>query len=141
MWDRFLKPTLGWPGHELAKRISRSLAENSAEDAIGPELKILFKDTVLADTISDLSDEELMAIAPTLTRGVFTGSPVFDGSRESEIKALLKQAGLPESGKTYLYDGMTGNKFEQPITVGYIYMLKLSHLVDDKIHARSIGRY
>src|SRR6202041_3211053 len=98
-------------------------------------------DTVLADTITNLSDEELMAIAPTLTRGVFTGSPVFDGSKESEIKALLNHAGLPESGKTYLYDGMTGNKFEQPITVGYIYMLKLSHLVDDKIHARSIGPY
>ena len=96
------------------------LAENTREDAIRRELKALFKDTVLADTIADLSDDELMAIAPTLTRGVFTGSPVFDGSKESEIKALLKQSGLPESGKTYLFDGMTGNKFEQPITVGYI---------------------
>jgi DNA-directed RNA polymerase subunit beta len=66
---------------------------------------------------------------------------VFDGSRETEIKSLLKQADLPESGKTELYDGMTGDKFEQPVTVGYIYMLKLSHLVDDKIHARSIGPY
>src|ERR1700746_1447208 len=69
------------------------------------------------------------------------GSPVFNGSRETEIKALLRSSSLPESGKTYLYDGMTGQKFEQPVTVGYIYMLKLSHLVDDKIHARSIGPY
>jgi DNA-directed RNA polymerase subunit beta len=138
---QILETHLGWAGHELGKKISQMLAENTREDAIRRELKALFKDTVLADTISDLSDEELMAVAPTLTRGVFTGSPVFDGSKESEIKALLRQSGLPESGKTYLYDGMTGNKFEQPITVGYIYMLKLSHLVDDKIHARSIGPY
>jgi DNA-directed RNA polymerase subunit beta len=138
---QILETHLGWAGHELGGKIAKMLSENTREDAIRRELKALFKDTVLADTISDLSDEELMAVAPTLTRGVFTGSPVFDGSKESEIKALLKQAGLPESGKTYLYDGMTGNKFEQPITVGYIYMLKLSHLVDDKIHARSIGPY
>jgi DNA-directed RNA polymerase subunit beta len=138
---QILETHLGWAGHELGGKISKMLAENTREDAIRRELKALFKDTVLADTIADLSDEELMAIAPTLTRGVFTGSPVFDGSKESEIKALLKQSGLPESGKTYLFDGMTGNKFEQPITVGYIYMLKLSHLVDDKIHARSIGPY
>src|SRR5439155_21377658 len=73
--------------------------------------------------------------------GVFISSPVFDGAREGEIKAMLREAGLPESGKTDLFDGMTGDKFEQPVTVGYIYMLKLSHLVDDKIHARSIGPY
>jgi DNA-directed RNA polymerase subunit beta len=117
------------------------LAENTKEEAIRRELKALFKDTTLADTISELSDEELMAVAPSLKKGVFMGSPVFDGSREGEIKALLTRSGLPSSGKTYLYDGMTGDKFEQPVTVGYIYMLKLSHLVDDKIHARSIGPY
>jgi DNA-directed RNA polymerase subunit beta len=138
---QILETHLGWAGHELGGKIAKMLAENTREDAIRRELKALFKDTVLADTIGDLSDEELMAVAPTLTRGVFTGSPVFDGSRESEIKALLRQSGLPESGKTYLYDGMTGDKFEQPVTVGYIYMLKLSHLVDDKIHARSSGPY
>jgi len=105
------------------------------------ELKSLFKDSALADTISELGDDELPAVAESLTRGAFMGSPVFDGAREGEIKALLRQSGLPESGKTFLYDGMSGNKFEQPVTVGYIYMLKLSHLVDDKIHARSIGPY
>src|SRR5260370_21250077 len=82
-----------------------------------------------------------MAVSEGLGHGVFTGSPVFDGSREHEIKALLKSAGLPESGKTTLHDGMTDDKFEQPVTVGYIYMLKLAHLADDKIHARSIGQY
>jgi DNA-directed RNA polymerase subunit beta len=138
---QILETHLGWAGHELGKKITEMLSENTKEEAIRRELKALFKDTTLADTIADLSDEELMAVAPTLTKGVYMGSPVFDGSRESEIKALLKQSGLPESGKTYLYDGMTGDKFEQPVTVGYIYMLKLSHLVDDKIHARSIGPY
>ncbi|MGZ3700034.1 MAG: DNA-directed RNA polymerase subunit beta, partial [Bdellovibrionota bacterium] len=138
---QILETHLGWAGHELGKKITEMLAENTKEEAIRRELKALFKDTTLAETIADMSDEELMAVAPTLTKGVFMGSPVFDGSREGEIKALLRQSGLPESGKTYLYDGMTGDKFEQPVTVGYIYMLKLSHLVDDKIHARSIGPY
>src|SRR6202042_2808452 len=74
-------------------------------------------------------------------RGIWFGTAVFDGARETEIKALLKSAGLPSSGKTQLYDVMLGDEFEQPATVGDIYMLKLSHLVDDKIHARSIGPY
>ena len=73
--------------------------------------------------------------------GIYFATPVFDGARESEIKSLLEEAGLPRDGKTTLYDGMTGEPFEQKVTVGYIYMLKLSHLVDDKIHARSIGPY
>jgi DNA-directed RNA polymerase subunit beta len=110
-------------------------------EALRRELKALFKDTVLLDAISELDDDTLESMANTMTRGVFVGSPVFDGAREHEIKALLERSGLPTSGKTTLYDGITGEKFEQPVTVGYIYMLKLSHLVDDKIHARSIGPY
>ncbi len=73
--------------------------------------------------------------------GLYFASPVFDGATEREIKGMLRKAGLPENGKTALYDGLTGQAFEQPVTVGFIYMLKLSHLVDDKIHARSIGPY
>jgi DNA-directed RNA polymerase subunit beta len=73
--------------------------------------------------------------------GLRFSTPVFDGARESDMKAYLKEAGLPESGKTTLFDGLTGDAFEQKVTVGFIYMLKLSHLVDDKIHARSIGPY
>jgi DNA-directed RNA polymerase subunit beta len=138
---QILETHLGWAGHELGSKITELLKENTRAEAIRRDLKALFKDTVLSDTIADMSEDELEAIAPTLTRGVFMGSAVFDGARETEIKALLERSGLPTSGKTILRDGMTGERFEQPVTVGYIYMLKLSHLVDDKIHARSIGPY
>jgi len=138
---QILETHLGWAGHELGLKIAEFLKENSREEVVRRELKTLFKGTTLEQEIADVPDDELLAVAETLKGGVFTGSPVFDGSREHEIKSLLKSAGLPESGKTDLYDGMTGEKFEQPVTVGYIYMLKLSHLVDDKIHARSIGPY
>ncbi|MGO9403821.1 MAG: DNA-directed RNA polymerase subunit beta [Terriglobales bacterium] len=138
---QILETHLGWAGHELGLKIAELLKQNTRAEAVRRDLKALFKDTVLADTIADLSEDELEALAPTLKKGVFMGSAVFDGAREMEIKALLTSAGLPTSGKTYLRDGMTGEKFEQPVTVGYIYMLKLSHLVDDKIHARSIGPY
>jgi DNA-directed RNA polymerase subunit beta len=138
---QILETHLGWAGHELGLKIGELLKQNTRSEAIRRDLKALFKDTVLADTIAEMSEEELEAVAPTLNKGVFMGSAVFDGARESEIKALLTSAGLPTSGKTTLRDGMTGEKFELPVTVGYIYMLKLSHLVDDKIHARSIGPY
>jgi DNA-directed RNA polymerase subunit beta len=138
---QILETHLGWAGFVLGEKITELLKENTRTEAIRRELKALFKDSQLADIISDMSDEELEAMAPTFTKGVFMGSPVFDGAKEGEIKALLEHAGLPTSGKTTLHDGMTGEKFEQPVTVGYIYMLKLSHLVDDKIHARSIGPY
>jgi DNA-directed RNA polymerase subunit beta len=138
---QILETHLGWAGAELGKKITELLKNNTRSEAIRRDLKALFKDTVLADTISEMSEDELEAVAPTLKKGVFMGSAVFDGAREEEIKALLLSAGLPTSGKTSLRDGMTGEIFEQPVTVGYIYMLKLSHLVDDKIHARSIGPY
>ncbi len=138
---QILETHLGWAGFALGERISEFLKENSREEVIRRELKSIFKETPFADKINEYSDDELVAVAKTMTKGVHFASPVFDGSRESEIKAMLREAGLPESGKTDLYDGMTGDKFEQPVTVGYIYMLKLSHLVDDKIHARSIGPY
>jgi DNA-directed RNA polymerase subunit beta len=138
---QILETHLGWAGYQLGERINEFLKENSKEEAVRRELKSIFKDTPFLSKIANLEDEELMHVAKTLTKGVFFASPVFDGSREVEIKSMLREANLPESGKTDLYDGMTGDKFEQPVTVGYIYMLKLSHLVDDKIHARSIGPY
>jgi len=125
----------------LGQRISQLLQENSREEAIRRELKSIFKDTPFVDSIADLDDDTLLAVAKGMADGVYFASPVFDGSKEDEIKSLLTEAKLPTSGKTELFDGMTGEKFEQPVTVGYIYMLKLSHLVDDKIHARSIGPY
>jgi DNA-directed RNA polymerase subunit beta len=138
---QILETHLGWAGYQLGERIAEFLKENSREEVIRRELKGIFKDTPFGNKIAELEDEELVNVAKTLTKGVFFASPVFDGSREMEIKAMLREANLPESGKTELFDGMTGEKFEQPVTVGYIYMLKLSHLVDDKIHARSIGPY
>ncbi len=138
---QILETHLGWAGYQLGERINEFLKENSREEAVRRELKSIFKDTPFLSKIANLEDDELMHVAKTLTKGVFFASPVFDGSREVEIKSMLREANLPESGKTDLYDGMTGDKFEQPVTVGYIYMLKLSHLVDDKIHARSIGPY
>jgi DNA-directed RNA polymerase subunit beta len=138
---QILETHLGWAGHELGKKISTLLAENTRAEALRRELKALFKETALEDLIANMSEDELESIAPKLAEGVYMGSPVFDGAREHEIKSLLERSGLPTSGKTYLHDGMTGDRFEQPVTVGYIYMLKLSHLVDDKIHARSIGPY
>ncbi len=138
---QILETHLGWAGHHLGERITEFLKENSREEVIRRELKSIFKDTPYGAKIADLSDDELMSVAQSMTKGVYFASPVFDGSREHEIKSMLREANLPESGKTDLFDGMTGDKFEQPVTVGYIYMLKLSHLVDDKIHARSIGPY
>jgi DNA-directed RNA polymerase subunit beta len=138
---QILETHLGWAGHELGKRMTRFFQENSRAEAVRRELKTMFKGMPFLDSLTDLDDDVLEAVAKTMQKGVHFASPVFDGSRETEIKHLLSEAGLPESGKTDLYDGMTGDKFELPVTVGYIYMLKLSHLVDDKIHARSIGPY
>ena len=138
---QILETHLGWAGHELGRKITELLAANSREETLRRELKAIFKDTPLAEKVAEWDEDTLLSAAQGMKEGAFFASPVFDGSRETEIKSLLKQADLPESGKTELYDGMTGDKFEQPVTVGYIYMLKLSHLVDDKIHARSIGPY
>src|SRR5690606_28259479 len=87
------------------------------------------------------SDEELVALAKNLVDGVPMATPVFDGAAESEIKKMLELADLPTSGQTQLYDGRTGDAFERKVTVGYMHMLKLNHLVDDKMHARSTGPY
>jgi DNA-directed RNA polymerase subunit beta len=138
---QILETHLGWAGRELGKKITELLAENSKAEQIRRGIKSLFKDTAFVDEMLDVDDDTLLKLADGLQEGAFFASPVFDGSKETEIKSLLDQSGLPTSGKTALYDGMTGEKFEQPVTVGYIYMLKLSHLVDDKIHARSIGPY
>src|SRR5690606_10172540 len=91
--------------------------------------------------INDFSDDEVLRLAENLKKGLPTATPVFDGAVESEIKELLKLADLPESGQITLWDGRTGERFERDVTVGYMYMLKLNHLVDDKMHARSTGSY
>ena len=138
---QILETHLGWAGYELGQKIGELLKENSKAEYMRKELKSMFKGTPFVQSLIDLDDELLERAADGMKESVYFASPVFDGSKEDEIKSLLAEAGLPTSGKAYLYDGMTGDKFEQPVTVGYIYMLKLSHLVDDKIHARSIGPY
>ena len=91
--------------------------------------------------LSTFSDEEVLRLAHNLKKGMPIATPVFDGAKEKEIKELLTLAELPTSGQITLYDGRTGEKFERQVTVGYMYMLKLNHLVDDKMHARSTGSY
>jgi DNA-directed RNA polymerase subunit beta len=101
----------------------------------------LFKIYGKNDELDALDDSELVESAQNLRRGVPIATPVFDGAREEDIAKMLSDAGLNTSGQVTLYDGKTGEVFDRPVTVGYIYMLKLHHLVDDKIHARSIGPY
>jgi DNA-directed RNA polymerase subunit beta len=93
------------------------------------------------EDLKSFSDEEIVELANNLRDGVPIATPVFDGAAESEIKGLLDVAGLPVSGQATLFDGRTGETFDRPVTVGYMYMLKLNHLVDDKMHARSTGSY
>jgi DNA-directed RNA polymerase subunit beta len=137
---QILETHLGWAAHELGQQI-RHLVENLKDDRpLRGKLKELYSeqyDRVLAG----LSDEELKENATNVMDGITMASPVFDGAKEEEILDSLKRAGLPVSGQAMLYDGRTGEPFDHQITVGIMYMMKLHHLVDDKIHARSIGPY
>lgn len=118
------------------------LDEKQTPEAIKAYLeKIYNHDGVQRVNLKCLNDDELMTLADNLRAGVPMATPVFDGATEQEIKSMLQLADLPADGKTVLIDGRTGNKFDNPVTVGYMYMLKLNHLVDDKMHARSTGSY
>jgi DNA-directed RNA polymerase subunit beta len=138
---QILETHLGWAAHKLGKEVAELVRANSDVAYTRELMKKEFAGTAVLRQLEELDDEMLLRVAQGMKKGIWFGTAVFDGAREEEIKALLKSAGLPSSGKTPLFDGMTGVQFEQPVTVGYIYMLKLSHLVDDKIHARSIGPY
>jgi DNA-directed RNA polymerase subunit beta len=138
---QILETHLGWAAHALGAKIAALIKANSDVEATRELMKKEFAGTATLRQLLELDDEMLLRVGAGMKRGIWFGTAVFDGAQESEIKALLASAGLPSSGKTALFDGMTGEQFEQPVTVGYIYMLKLSHLVDDKIHARSIGPY
>ncbi len=138
---QILETHLGWAAHTLGAQIAELAATMESANEVRELFKARFAGTAALNQLLDLDDEQTLRVAAGMKRGIWFGTAVFDGARETEIKALLKSAGLPSSGKTQLYDGMLGDPFEQPATVGYIYMLKLSHLVDDKIHARSIGPY
>jgi DNA-directed RNA polymerase subunit beta len=110
-------------------------------DALRSRMKKIFTEEHHHKLFDELDDDGLKRAAMTLREGVHLATPVFDGAKEKDIVEMLRQAGLNETGQVTLYDGRTGEAFKRPVTVGYIYMLKLHHLVDDKIHARSIGPY
>src|SRR5271155_2734247 len=139
---QILETHLGWASKELGERVGKILDDTSSRaDAVRKWFKDAFGPTSVWRTISELDDEAMLDLAHSFREGVPVATPVFDGAREADIRHLLEFTELPESGKIALHDGMTGDEFAQNVTVGYIYMLKLSHLVDDKIHARSIGPY
>ncbi len=138
---QILETHLGWAAHDLGQQIAELVKKNQDANEIRKVITAKFANTAALRQLQELDDTQLLRVAAGMKNGIWFGTAVFDGAREGEIKALLSAAGLPTSGKTELFDGMTGEAFEQPATVGYIYMLKLSHLVDDKIHARSIGPY
>lgn len=136
-----LETHLGWAAKELGNSLKRLLSKEARAEALRRWFREVFTDTTIWKTLAKLDDDELLEYAEGFREGIPFATPVFDGAREAEIRHLLEVAGLPHAGKINLFDGMSGDQFDQPVTVGYIYMLKLSHLVDDKIHARSIGPY
>jgi DNA-directed RNA polymerase subunit beta len=139
---QILETHLGWAAKGLGNKIGRMLDEQRKVVEIRSFLDDIYNKTggQKAD-IESLNDDEVVTLAGNLRYGVPMATPVFDGASEEEIKHMLALADLPTSGQTTLYDGRTGEKFERSVTVGYMYMLKLNHLVDDKMHARSTGPY
>jgi DNA-directed RNA polymerase subunit beta len=138
---QILETHLGWASKELGEHIGKLLDAEARVESVRKYFKDAFGPTSVWKTIVDLDDEAILDLAQSFREGVPFATPVFDGAREGDIRHLLEFTKLPQSGKITLFDGMTGDEFAQQVTVGYIYMLKLSHLVDDKIHARSIGPY
>ena len=136
-----LETHLGWAAKNLGKRINEMLQSQRAVAEIRQFLDKIYNQTGKKETLDTLTDEEVLELASNLTEGVPVATPVFDGATEEEIKRLLELAGQPDSGQTKLYDGRTGDSFDRAVTVGYMYVLKLNHLVDDKMHARSTGPY
>jgi DNA-directed RNA polymerase subunit beta len=135
-----LETHLGWASRELGAQIEKILATMKNTDELRRRLKKLYPKHEY-NFFETSSDEELIKKAKLLKDGVPMATPVFDGALEDEIEKYLKEAGLPITGQTTLYDGRTGEPFDQKITVGVMYVMKLHHLVDDKLHARSIGPY
>ena len=136
-----LETHLGWAAKSLGKQINNMLRKQKKTDQMRRFLGKVYNTSGKKEELDALSDAEIVELAHNLKNGVPMATPVFDGAQESEIKGMLKLAGLPESGQTTLYDGRTGEAFDRPVTCGYMYILKLNHLVDDKMHARSTGPY
>ena len=139
---QILETHLGAAAVGLGKRIDNMLQERRKVEDLRKLLDEIYNSVgTRKEDLDQLSDEEILELANNLKAGVPMATPVFDGADEPEIKKMLKLAGLDESGQMTLYDGRTGNAFDRPVTVGMMYMLKLNHLVDDKMHARSTGSY
>ncbi len=138
---QILETHLGWACAGLGRKIGEMLEIYQQSQKIKPLKDQITKVYGKDETVSSLEDDRLVELAGNLAHGVPIATPVFDGAHEDDIAVLLEEAGLKASGQTILYDGRTGEPFDREVTVGYIYMLKLHHLVDDKIHARSIGPY
>jgi DNA-directed RNA polymerase subunit beta len=137
---QILEVHLGWAAHHLGKQIQKYV-DNFNAGEVKKRLKEIYQQPEIQKTIEAADDASLKQILPTLAEGVHLATPVFDGAKETEIKDLLIRAGLPTRGQTVLFDGRTGLPFDNQVTVGVMYMLKLHHLVEEKIHARSIGPY
>lgn len=139
---QILETHLGLAAKGLGEKINRMLEEQRKIAELRKFLAEIYNEIGgRQENLDSFSDTEILELAKNLKGGVPMATAVFDGAKETEIKAMLKLADLPESGQMRLYDGRTGNQFERPTTVGYMYMLKLNHLVDDKMHARSTGSY
>jgi len=138
---QILETHLGWAAAGLGERIQEFIRQKFGGDEIKKQLKKIYDDPAFGQFLDGLSEPELISLAQKLQNGVHLATPVFDGAREKEIHDLLAEAKLPDSGQTVLFDGRTGEPFDHDVTVGVMYMLKLHHLVDEKIHARSIGPY
>ena len=139
---QILETHLGLAAKGLGSKIDEMMKSNIKMDSVKKVLNDIYSfGPHEKDDINSLKDQEVKELAENLREGVPFATPVFDGANEHQIKELLKYADLPESGQFDLYDGRTGEKFDRPVTVGYMYMLKLNHLVDDKMHARSTGSY
>ena len=135
-----LETHLGWAAKELGTKIGNMIdSEVNTSEIRGFLSEIYEKDG--SQDLSSLKDKEVLDLAENLREGVPMATPVFDGAKESEVKSMLELAGLPSSGQTQLFDGRTGEKFDRKTTLGYMYILKLNHLIEDKMHARSTGSY
>jgi DNA-directed RNA polymerase subunit beta len=136
-----LETHLGWAAKGLGRKLGAMLEQQVKASEIRSLLNKIYNTSGKKEDLESLTDEELIALAHNFKDGIPMATPVFDGATEAEIKHMLELASLPTSGQTTLYDGRTGESFDRPITVGYMYMMKLNHLVDDKMHARSTGPY
>jgi DNA-directed RNA polymerase subunit beta len=138
---QILETHLGWAAKGLGVKIGEMLKAQAKIGDLRKFLNRIYNGSGKAENLAALSDEEIVRLACNLKAGVPFATPVFDGANEAEIKDMLEIAGLPRDGQVQLADGRTGAVFDRPVTVGYMHVLKLHHLVDDKMHARSTGPY